>query len=272
MKSFLFPIITLILLTACQKDNPDMILVEGGQFKNKRSSYLNSKNEVNDFYIGKYEVSQKEWQSVMGTNPSKFKGDNLPSERVSWYDCIEFCNKKSHKEGLDVYYQIENNRKDTYNNDDRDSLKWLITINEKANGYRLPTVEEWEYAASGGSLSESYAYSGSNDVNTVAWYYVNSGDKILNGFWNWSQIKANNNKTQPIGSKLPNELGIYNMSGNVKEWCWDWVKREGEPVNERSWRGGGWAGADFCTEIAYHDSYVGISRAEDQGLRLARNK
>lgn len=127
---------------------------------------------INDFYIGKYEVTQQLWEAVMSNNPSVFKGDNLPVENVTWFDCLEFIEKLN---------RITNRH------------------------FRLPTEAEWEYAAKGGKKSQGFKYSGSNRINDVAWYDGNSG-----------------NRSHPVGRKLPNELGIYDMTGNVAEWCSDW--------------------------------------------------
>jgi len=263
----------------------ELVLVQGGTFKNKKSNYYGKGVAVADFYIGKYDVTQKEWTAVMRSNPSKFKGDNLPVEMVSWYDSVEYCNKRSLKEGLQPYYNIEKTRQDPNNQPDPkfgvlDNLRWTVTINAKANGYRLPTEAEWEYAAGGGRMSRSYIYSGSDSVDEVAWYWQNSGDKALTGAWNWAALQLNHNRTQPVGAKKPNELGLYDMSGNVRQWCWDWHgalgTRVADPKGSRAgfgrvWKGGGWIGADFCCASAYRGYLAANGKGPDQGLRVCRN-
>jgi len=252
----------------------EFVLVKGGTFMNTKSGYYGQSVTISNFYIGKYEVTQKEWIEVMGSNPSKFKGDNLPVEMVSWYDCVEYCNKRSIKEGLKPYYNIDKNKKDPNNDNDHDDVKWTVTVNAGADGYRLPTEAQWEYAAGGGQMSRSCTYSGSNDVNEVAWYWKNSGDKNLTGFWNWPAVENNNNKTKSVGLKKPNELGLYDMSGNVREWCWDWRESNetGPKGKERVWMGGGWMGGGHACVSSFRGGFRASGRGPDQGFRVCRGK
>ena len=148
------------------------------------------------------EVTQKLYTSVMGSNPSYYKGDNNPVENVNWYDAIYFCNKLSEKLGLTPVYAVDGKTNvATWNYTLGDSIRGKVTQNTIANGFRLPTVEEWQYAARGG---ENYEYSGSNNLDEVGWYCENS-----------------NMKTHEVARKKPNGYGLYDMSGNVFEWCWD---------------------------------------------------
>jgi len=272
---------SIVAASAWAQQEPDqLVLVEGGTFKHPKSNYHGKDVTVADFLIGKYEVTQKEWTEVMGSNPSKFTGDNLPVETVSWYDSVEYCNRRSLKEGLKPCYQIDKEKKDPNNDNEMDDVKWIITINAGANGYRLPTEAEWEYAAGGGRMSKGYTYSGGNDVDKVAWYYRNSGDKILHGLWNWPMLERNNNKTKPVGGKEPNELGLHDMSGNVREWCWDTYREQPTAADAppslahggRVWKGGGWIGGDFCCEPSFRAGYEANGRGPDQGFRVCRSK
>ncbi len=267
-------ILTGMVVGSCVKKKTDnFILVKGDTYVNVTSPYYDKSEYISDFYIGKYEVTQKEWIKIMGSNPSKFKGESLPVEMVTWYDCVEYCNKRSIKEGLQPYYNIDKNQKDPNNKSELDSIKWLVTINAGANGYRLPTEAEWQFAASGGQKSRNYKYSGSNDIDSVGWFWRNSGDTTLTDVWFWDDIEKNNCKTKPVGLKKSNELGLYDMSGNVREWCQEWY--EDYDVNigfVRTQRGGGWIGGEHACVPTYRGSFEANGLGPDQGFRLCRSK
>ena len=235
----------------------NLVFVEGGTFQMGSKDGESDEKPVHSvtvksFSIAQYEVTQKEWVEIMGSNPSKFKGDTLPVENVSWFNAVEYCNRRSQKEGLKHVYS---------GSGDSTLCDW------DANGYRLPTEAEWEYAARGGNKdSLSYDFSGSNDVNSVAWY--------------WSNSKAN---TKPVGTKQPNSLGLYDMSGNVYEWCWDrysdnYYKKSPSdnprgPVkgSERVRRGGGHNSFTQDQRVTYRDDVSPSSRSSNLGFRVVRN-
>lgn len=268
----------MFLASACSQEETgkreDMVYVKGGTFKSNGSNYTETSMTLSDFYIGKYEVTQAEWANVMGSNPSAFKGDQLPVEMVSWYDAVEYCNKRSIQEGLKPFYNIDKDHKDPNNINENDQIKWTVTVNQEANGYRLPTEAEWEYAASGGLEGKGFKYSGSNKTEDVAWYWRNAGDKYLSGDWNWPVIESNHNRTKPVGTRKSNELGLYDMSGNVREWCWDWygdgTVRQGGSF--RVVKGGGWIGDISNTEVTFRGKFDPNGYGPDQGFRVVRGK
>jgi len=188
---------------------------------------------VDDFYIGKYEVTQKQWKEIMGNNPSRFKCDNCPVEQVNWNDVQDFIKKLNTKTG---------------------------------NNYRLPTEAEWEYAARGGNQSKGYTYSGSNTIGSVAWYTGNSGSK-----------------THTVGTKKANELEIYDMSGNVWEWCSDLYggdyygkSLKNNPAgpttgSARVIRGGGWFNYATNCRVANRNGCGPDYGFNYLGFRLARS-
>ena len=208
----------------------------------------------NDYWIGKYEVTQKEYESIMGVNPSKFKNPANPVENVKWSDAVEFCKKLN-----------ESERK----------------AGRLPSGYeyRLPTEAEWEFAARGGNESRGYRYSGSNDIDKVVWYYENSGDKRLYDYsWSSAKVKSNNCRPHNVGMKAANELGIYDMNGNVKEWCRDlyggYTNSEmTDPLGVdfgvyHVYRSGSWGNYERCSRIADRGK-GGPATSHRLGFRIA---
>jgi len=229
-----------------------MVAVAGGQ-------------SVGAFQIGKYEVTWGEWRTVRDWAVSNGytdlaevgetyidgypdadgypdgSKDNFPVNSVSWYDVVKWSNARSEKEGLTPVYKLNGA---TYKTGEE-----VPTVNASANGYRLPSVKEWERAARGGVSSKGYKYSGSNTASDVAWTYDNSPDG-----------------TKAVGTKAANELGIYDMSGNVEEWCWDL-----DVDSTRRVCGGNWGESAFAAVVARRGYLEPYSRDHQFGFRLARS-
>jgi formylglycine-generating enzyme required for sulfatase activity len=245
----------------------EMVFIPAGTFEmGNRGAYsgLSSEKPVHtvtisrDFLMSKYEVTQKQYEEVMGTNPSSFKGETLPVERVSWNDAVEYCNKLSDMEGLEKCYSGGG-----YN----------IVCDWDANGYRLPTEAEWEYAAKSGTTTDFYNGSLTNqdctpidgNLDKIGWYCGNSG-----------------NITHAVGQKDPNAFGLYDMSGNVWEWCWDvYANYDNATVtdpkgpamgSDRVNRGGGWNNfANYCrSAFRLYDYVYGSYNA--LGFRVVRRQ
>jgi formylglycine-generating enzyme required for sulfatase activity len=230
-----------------------MVFVEGGSFMmgspaseaGRDSDETQHQVTVGSCYMGKYEVSQKEYQALMGTNPSYFKGDNLPVENVTWYDAVNCCNALSRKEGLTPAYTVSGTN---------------VTWNRSANGYRLPTEAEWEYACRAGTTTP---YSSGSSVGSAGWYGSNNGST-----------------THPVGTKQANAWGLHDMHGNVWEWCWDWYGAyssgaQTDPMGASSGtyrvsRGGGWAYDGQNLRSALRGDHTPSGSYYDLGFRLLR--
>ena len=219
----------------------NMVKVEGGTFimgatPEQGSDVYDGEKPTHEvtlstYYINKYEVTQEEWQTVMGGNPSSSKGSNKPVECVSWDDCQNFIR----------------------------NLNWLTGLR-----FSLPTEAQWEYASRGGKQSKGYKYAGSNNIEDVAWYSNNSGDQ-----------------PHEVGAKQPNELGLYDMSGNIWEWCNDkWGDYSSDSQTNptgpssstnRVYRGGGWSVSAWHCRVSHRFNYWPDHRDSYIGLRLVLN-
>ena len=280
---------------------PEMVLVPGGSFRmgseNKLDIYARPVHTVslNGFHISRYQVTQKQYHAVMGYNPSQFQGESLPKgvasggvlpvEMVSWFDVVEFCNKLSELEGLIPVYTIANRiPKNGY-----PIRSAEISADWSANGYRLPTEAEWEYAAKdANNIGFYFTYSGSDSPNLVAWYHryrtqeIPADTSFDYTFWEnvgWDK-DAEMIRTYPVGSKQPNRLGIYDMSGNVWEWCWDWFDEyldlteadpKGPPSGVYRVRRGGSSFSDLVgTRVAYRENLLPLYYNSMTGFRVVR--
>lgn len=302
IKKMVLSAVCLVLIfgtTGCGKDKYGLVKIKGGSLSDKMLATMDLKMEakssassstsplkisvsVSDFYISKYEVTQELYSQIMsdvpGVNsePSYFKdfpveGENQnlrPVERITWYDALLFCNKLSEKEGLQPVYTLTDIER--YSKDN--AIKYAdFKADYSRNGYRLPTNAEWIYAAAGGEKSKGFIkYSGSEDITEVAWCDKNSDDM-----------------THQVALKKPNELGLYDMTGNVAEWCWDYQWKdmmEQRPYVDycgpkegmyRCIRGGSFvylaAGAFFPYETGTGVAGVQGLRYYNVGFRIARN-
>ncbi len=253
---------------------PEMVLVEGGQFA------MGSEEEkpIHDVKLNSFRIARTPatfWQfglfctatgrKVQQHSPSwGIFGDN-PLVYVNWYDAVEYANWLSAQLNVREVYTIDKDRKDPNNENEYDDIKWSVKPNWDAPGFRLPTEAEWEYAARGGPGSKGFEFAGSNNLDEVGWYSQNCE---MNGV----------QRTRPVQRKQPNELGLYDMSGNVWEWCWDWFEdyspepmdnpRGPERGSRRVDRGGSWlGGAGFC-RTAYRYAIHADNRHVSQGFRL----
>jgi len=213
---------------------------------------INYSVEIDSFFIANIPVTQKLWRTVKVLPSLKILGDNLPVTRISWLEATQFCNALSR-----MYRRTE-----CY-----DFSKTKVFCDFSKNGFRLPTEAEWEYAARGGKKSKGYLYSGSSDINEVAWHSGNSNNQVI-------RVGCRNKKQ--------NELGLWDMSGNIWEWCWDWFDAYPDRVisnptgpkegGDRVLRGGSYEEeANKCTVFSRHLSFP-TSKGNAFGLRLVCSK
>ncbi len=228
---------------------------------------------MGDLYVCIHEVTQSEYEAYCGyggsssPSPTYGMGPDYPAYYVSWYDALVYCNLRSMAENLTPYYKIGGSTNPAeWSGVESTGGKYRVSGGSissawnaaervsSADGYRLPTGAEWEYAAKGGPANDSYTYSGSNDIDAVAWYSSNSGDGG----------GSTNKKSHPVKTKEPNSAGIYDMSGNVREWCWD------ASSSNRDYCGGSWdSGAEVCAVSTRYSNYP-YNRSSRIGFRVVR--
>ena len=256
--------LTVPLCTSCGQKKVDVQKVLGKE--NYKASELMIAVPGQNFSILATEVTQELYETVMGENPSEFKGEkNLPVENVSWVDAVAFCNELSVKEGLKPCYSYKENTNaaqwglDNNEMSDWSENKWKkfnknFACDTTADGYRLPTVAEWLWAAMGGQV---FKCSGSDNLDEVGWYYKNSEEK-----------------THPVVQKKPNGYGLYDMSGNVWEWCgdldeyfWDF---DPDYSNVR-YNCGGWSSNAYYCEVGYEFWSDANITSNNLGFRIVRS-
>lgn len=211
----IFSLTLLLLLTGCNPKSTEpmvppvnFVFVKGGRFDN---GYADIK--ISSFFLAKHALSQADYEAVMGINPAfdHGVGSNFPVYYVTWFNAIEYCNRRSLREGLTPCYSYRSYGTDPDvwpgNWDHNTYANLNVFCDWKVNGYRLPTEMEWMFAARGGRQSQNFIYSGSDDLDQVGWYLDNWG--------------AENEAIHSSGAKLPNELGLYDLSGNLWELVWD---------------------------------------------------
>ncbi|HUU26658.1 MAG TPA: formylglycine-generating enzyme family protein [archaeon] len=257
--SFLVAVMAVIFLCfpACSKSPSSTTVVQGitlvaipaGTFQMGQVGVAEPVHQVtvSAFQMGRYEVTQEQYQTVVGSNPSEFTGDTKsPVDRVSWYNACTFCNKLSEAEGLQPCYNL---------------TTWACDFTK--NGYSLPTEAEWEYACRAGTTTNYYTGDSESDLAKAGWYHDNSGKT-----------------THPVGGKEANAFGLYDMHGNVSEWCNDWYgDYSSENANDpqgssngstRVSRGGSWSNSLYYCRLAYRYNTSPGTRYDHLGFRVVR--
>jgi formylglycine-generating enzyme required for sulfatase activity len=277
---YLLPALVLAALAACrtgvttpgedERENK-MVFVAGGNFV-MGSNDLDAEHSqqpahavrVGDFFLSRFEITQREYLAVYGSNPSANQNPEHPVERVSWADAARFCNLRSIAEGLQPAYRMRGSPDPFAWGWNDSAIHDSLECDFDANGYRLPTEAEWNWAALGGMMSMGYQYSGSNIISQVCWYMGSAA-----------------NASHPVGMLNPNELGIHDLSGNVWELCWDRFGQYGSGGEQdpqgpgtggfRVLRGGSWLSASGLCKVRYRSSIAPGYKNLHIGFRVARS-
>ncbi|MCL2442024.1 MAG: formylglycine-generating enzyme family protein [Treponema sp.] len=261
-------IFTLFVQSVHSQVRNEMIMIQGGTFTmgspegepGKHMDHEGPQHQVtlSSFYIAKFPVTQAEYLEIMGVNPSYYSGPDFPVEQVTWNNAVDYCNRRSIAEGLTPVYTIDGNN---------------VTWNRNANGYRLPTESEWEYACRAGTQTP---FNIGNSMDDAGWHRDNALHPVTR------------RSTFPVGQKRPNAWGLYDMHGNVLEWCWDWFApytpepkvnptgpatsyRTAPYTNRRVYRGGCWDFPSTQCRSAYRFGQHQNFRFFYNGFRVARN-
>ena len=253
-----------------------LVLIPGGTFtmgspaseRQRQADETQHQVTLSAFYVDPHEVTQQDYQAVMGSNPSHFRGDNLPVEQVTWYDAVRYCNALSEKNGLTPAYQIDGT---------------TVTWNRAADGYRLLTEAEWEYAARAGT--QTVFYEGgqivADQVNFCGSYPYLIEENYLSHENPEVVTSTYRQETMPVDGLAPNSWGLYHMEGNVSEWCFDYydpydTAQNTDPSGPASGslrvnRGGGWNDFAKHVRMAYRSVTSPDTVEQNLGFRIARN-
>lgn len=244
-------------------DLPTLVKIPGGTFPMGLNE-VNRKVTLSNFEMGQAPITQRQYEYIMGNNPSKLQGKDRPVECVNWCEAIIYCNFLSIKTGLTPCYSIGNST-DLSKFDSKSPLWKRVTCNFTALGYRLPTEAEWEYAARGGRNSSQALYAGDNDIDKVAWYGENSDVT-----------------SHDVGTKEPNSLKLYDMCGNVAEWCWDYmgdlpIRAMNNPHGSNIGtmhvkRGGSWLDDPQQCTVYFRSGSAPTGKSSSLGFRVCRSE